>query len=744
MRSLFFSQKSIMSPKKEKKPKGPDSDSKDKCLKILDEIMAELVVIDADSMDKAFITKAMLKFEEVGEELKGKADEEITDFINLIAKIYEEFMMDGIPLTNDTIGLSNDCAGLIKEFLESSLSESQLKADLETLGKRLKSALKMEDAPEVSSGKGTETGKKETVEGETSAVKKEFFGTYELPIHSEEDSVMYDEFISETLEHVDSIENGIMELEKNPTDSELLNSIFRHFHSVKGAAGFLGILDVNKISHETENLLDLARKGKLYPDKTIVNLLLKSVDYQVRLMRHLDSRIKHMLGKISEDMMEPFLDISSILEELRATIQRAKEHPTAFPPEGPPGVEKVAGITAPAEKLEPSVGKTIATSAIKVSTEKLDALLELVGELVISHTLVSQDPVLQNEININILKNLSYMGKSTKSLQEQVMAVRMVPLRMMFQKMARLVRDLSDKTSKKITFEISGEETEIDKTVIDELNDPLVHLLRNSVDHGIEPPDERKATGKSETGQVTLKAYNQGGNAVIDIIDDGRGLNSERIRKKAIEKNLIKEEDNLTEREISNLILLPGFSTAAKTTDISGRGVGMDVVARNINKLNGKLEINSKNGKGSVFTIRLPLTMAIIDGMLVRVGKEKYIIPVVSIRESIQPSKKDITTVSTGAEVISVRDKLVPLIRLNRVFDVPESKNNPWEALVMIVEANGKISGLMVDNLIGQQQVVIKNLGTALQGVKGVSGGAILGDGRVGLILDIEGIVKSL
>jgi two-component system chemotaxis sensor kinase CheA len=483
----------------------------------------------------------------------------------------------------------------------------------------------------------------------------------------------------------------------------------------------------------------MARKGQLFVDKPIVNLLLKSTDCQVRIMRHLDSRIKNILGKIPKEQIEPPFPIGPLMEEIRGAISGAKERPFALPG---PGAVPVA--LAGEEQAEAAAGKAVVAAAIKVSTEKLDVLMELVGELVISHTLVIQDPVLQNGINSNILKNLTYMGKSTKSLQEQVLAVRMIPLRMMFQKMVRLVRDLADKINKKIQFEISGEETEIDKTVIDQLNDPLVHLLRNSVDHGVETPEERVAQGKPETGKIVLKAFNQGGNVVVEIMDDGKGLNREKIRSKATEKGLIKADKKLSDKEIFDLILLPGFSTAAKTTDISGRGVGMDVVSRNISKLNGKLEIQSEEGKGSKFTIRLPLTMAIIDGMIVRVGKERYIVPIVSIRESIKPSEKDITSVTKGEEVVNVRGGLVPLIRLNKLFSVQDSKTTPWEALVVIVEANGKQRGIMVDSLVGQQQVVIKNLGTQLQGIKGISGGAILGDGGVGLILDVEGIIESL
>lgn len=737
-------------PKKKqaKKFKHPPDPVRKSSAATLTKLMDELMATDVDSLDKALMAKAMLQLEGLRDGLKGNTDEDLVRFAGAIAKIYEGFMLDALPVSNENIALSLECGEFLKDFLEGGLDDSKAEEDFEELRGRLASIIREEQAvtgkkEEAAEEEGRPETGRETPEAGGAAEtggepeKKEVFPeTYPLPINSEEDSVIYTEFVSETTEHIESIENGIMALEKDPANNDLLNSIFRHFHSVKGAAGFLGILDMNKVSHETENLLDMARKGQLLVDKPIVNLLLKSTDCQVRIMRHLDSRIKNILGKIPKEQIAPPFPIGPLIEEIRGAISGAKGRPVSL-------LRPVAAL-AEEEKAGVAPGKAAVAAAIKVSTEKLDILMELVGELVISHTLVVQDPILQNEINANILKNLTYMGKNTKSLQEQVLAVRMIPLRMMFQKMVRLVRDLSDKINKKIHFEISGEETEIDKTVIDQLNDPLVHLLRNSVDHGVETPEERTAKGKPETGNIFLKAFNQGGNVVIEIMDDGKGLNRERIKSKAVEKGLVKADRKLSDKEIFDLILLPGFSTAAKTTDISGRGVGMDVVVRNISKLNGKLEIQSEEEKGSKFTIRLPLTMAIIDGMIVQVGKERYVIPVVSIRESIKPSKKDITSVTKGEEVVNVRGGLVPLIRLNKLFGIPDSKTTPWEALIMIVETNGKQRGIMVDNLVGQQQVVIKNLGARLHGIRGISGGAILGDGKVGLILDVEGIVESL
>ncbi|MBF0170994.1 MAG: chemotaxis protein CheA, partial [Nitrospinae bacterium] len=386
--------------------------------------------------------------------------------------------------------------------------------------------------------------------------------------------------------------------------------------------------------------------------------------------------------------------------------------------------------------------KASATTSLKVDTEKLDSLLELVGELVISQSIVIQDEALADERNRGLHKSLSNLGKITKNIQDHVMSLRMVPLRQTFQKMSRLVRDLSKKMGKPVHFNMIGEDTEIDKTLIEELNDPLVHLMRNALDHGIEPPEERVAAGKSSEGQVTLAAYHKGGNVYIELVDDGKGIDRNKILAKGVERGMVTPGQEMTDAEVFALIFEAGFSTAAKVTDVSGRGVGMDVVRSNIDRLGGRVEIASELGKGSTFTVKLPLTMAIVDGMIVRIGGERFIIPTISIRESIRPGKEEISTVKREGEMINIRGRLLPLIRLHQILQVQNAQfTNPWEGLVIIVESDDKEYGLMVDDLLGQQQVVIKSLGPRFRGLPGISGGTILGDGRVGLILDVSGVV---
>jgi two-component system, chemotaxis family, sensor kinase CheA len=322
------------------------------------------------------------------------------------------------------------------------------------------------------------------------------------------------------------------------------------------------------------------------------------------------------------------------------------------------------------------------------------------------------------------------------------MAMRMVPIKATFQKMIRLVRDLSKKSGKEVALEMQGEDTEIDRNMVEEIYEPLVHMIRNSVDHGIESPEERNRAGKAALGTVLLAAAQQGHDIVIEIQDDGKGLDAARIRAKAVERGLISEEAHLDDDSLYQLIFHPGFSTKDVVTEVSGRGVGMDVVKRSIESLRGKVEVSSVPGRGSRFQLRLPLTMAIIDGMVTRIGDERYIVPTIALKESLRPAQEAYLTVQGRGELINVRNHLMPLIRLHQVFDVEPRHHSPWEALVLVVGENGSRYCLLVDEIIGRQEVVIKSLGGTMRNLVGVSGGAILGDGKVALIIDVKGVVN--
>ena len=400
-----------------------------------------------------------------------------------------------------------------------------------------------------------------------------------------------------------------------------------------------------------------------------------------------------------------------------------------------------AAVDAAAEAARANVPNAPA-AMVKVDTTKLDGLLDLVGEMVIAQSLVGQNFNDLAGLNPQAVRNIAQLGRITKELQRVSMALRMVPIRGVFQKMSRVVRDIGIKQQKKVNFTTSGEDTELDRTVVEELNDPLLHMIRNSMDHGIERPEIRAAAGKPAIGNLILRAYHQGGNIIVEIEDDGAGLNQEKILKKAIERGLAREGDVLSEAEIFHFIFAAGFSTADKITDLSGRGVGLDVVRRNIERLRGRVEIFSQPGRGTKFKISLPLTLAIIDGFIVKVGEERYILPTLSVRESFRPQPGMVSRVQNRAEVVNVRGRIIPLLRLNEVFGISSTSREATDGIVVVVEAGTDLRCLLVDGLLHKQEVVIKNLNDMMVHKNELlAGAAILGDGLVGLILDVNALV---
>lgn len=384
------------------------------------------------------------------------------------------------------------------------------------------------------------------------------------------------------------------------------------------------------------------------------------------------------------------------------------------------------------------------STSIRVGIDKVDSLINMVGELVITQAMLSQ--IGQQEITeatiASLQEGLAQLAHSTRDLQENVMRIRMLPISFVFSRFPRLVRDISQKLNKQVELKLLGEQTELDKTVMEKISDPMVHLVRNSLDHGLETVEQRLAAGKDPVGKVTLNAFHQGGNIVIEIMDDGQGLNTVKIKQKAVANGLVSEADELGDDEINELIFMPGFSTVDEVSDISGRGVGMDVVRRNIQSLNGSVEVSSAAGVGSTFTIRLPLTLAILDGQLVRVAKHTYIIPLISIVESLQIDISKVSRVGKDLDVLRLRDEYIPILRLYSIFNHPGAIETLDKTLLVVVESDNQKIGLLVDDLLSQQQVVIKSLEANYQKVDGVSGATILGDGRVSLIVDISGLIK--
>lgn len=577
-----------------------------------------------------------------------------------------------------------------------------------------------------------------------------------LVMNIDSDGDLLREFTNESQEHLQNIEQGVLVLEENPKDRDTLNSIFRAFHTFKGGSGLLNLMPMNRTAHELENLLDLARQDKLQITSDIINLILEGGDV---LKQFIDEMNAQLTGKNPPGPI--IVQTKDLLTRVRAAVTGSKipaaqvaagssapsaPPPAAAAPAAPVPAPEAAGSAASAS---PAAGASAAKAAapaggavVKVDTLKLDSLVDLVGEMVIAQSMVQLDPEVARLSNQNLNRNLAQLGRITKELQRIAMSMRMVPIRPTFQKMNRLVRDVCAKQGKQVELILVGEDTELDRTIVEEISDPLVHMIRNAVDHGIEVPDVRTKAGKPAQGTIHLSAYHQGGNIVIQIKDDGGGLRKDRILKKAVEKGILRPDQTLPDKEIFDLIFAPGFSTAEKVTDISGRGVGMDVVKRNIEKLRGKVEIDSVEGKGSVFNIYLPLTLAIIDGLIISIGNERYILPTLSVRESFRPTAQMLSTVHERGEMVNVRGRLYPLLRLYEAFNIKPQTENPEESIVIVIEAGQDVRCLLVDQLLGKQEVVIKSLGETFKANPAIAGAAILGDGRVGLILDVNTLVR--
>lgn len=563
-----------------------------------------------------------------------------------------------------------------------------------------------------------------------------------------QDAELVGDFLTESREHLTSIESHMLTLEQNPSDAEALNSVFRGFHTIKGLAGFLEFIPILEVAHEVETLLDLARTGQLAITPAVVDVVLESADC-----------LKHGLNAVEAEMsgktLPPTTDYRDLLPKIRGCATHTTDESLCPEPE-PVAVEPSASLTvqegcpaqAPAASpvAQPEVpgksspGKSVDAQSLRVDTAKLDYLMDMVGEMVIAQSLVSQNPHLAEVQDPRLLRDLSQLGRITGDVQRTAMAMRMLPIGHLFQRTARQVRDLSRKAGKHVELETSGEDTQLDKNIAEQLSDPLMHMVRNAIDHGIEPPEVREAAGKSAMAHVRLAAYHQGGQIVIEVSDDGRGLDQEKILAKAQQNGLVGDNAHLSQNEIFNLIFEPGFSTATQVTDISGRGVGMDVVRKHVQKLRGRIDIQSKVGQGTTFFLKLPLTLAIIEGLVVVVGSQRYIAPIFAVREMFRPKPELLSTIQGRDEMAMVRGRLLPIVRLHKRFGFTPRSEDPCEGILIVTECQEKLFCLLVDDVIGKQEVVIKSLGESLKNIAGVAGSAILGDGRVGLILDMEGL----
>src|SRR6185295_2863080 len=451
------------------------------------------------------------------------------------------------------------------------------------------------------------------------------------------------------------------------------------------------------------------------------------------------TRVEGLLGGAAPT--EPASN-AALLAKVRDLMEgKAAEPSTAATPKS---VEApVAEVTAAAPVAEARKSDASESRLVKVDTAKLDFLVDMVGEIVIAQSMIRHDGQLVSG-HTKLQRNLAHLSRITGEVQKTAMSMRMVPVGQLFQKSARLIRDLTRKSGKKIELDLVGEETELDRTIVDELADPMMHMIRNAADHGIELPEDRVKAGKSPVARIGLKAYHQAGYIAVEISDDGRGLSREKLLAKARERGLVQDGASLSDKDVFNLIFEPGFSTAEKVTDLSGRGVGMDVVRRQVQRMRGRVDIESHLGSGTKFVIKLPLTLAIIDGLVVGVGEHRYIVPIFVVHEIFQPRPETIFTVEGRKEMILIRGSLMPVIRLYQRFNVQPRSTDLAESVVVVAEAHGKRFCLVVDELIGKHEVVIKTLGAMFKDLPGVAGGAILGDGRVGLIVDMDGIFGEL
>lgn len=572
-------------------------------------------------------------------------------------------------------------------------------------------------------------------------------------------------FIQESGEHLDSIEVNILEWEANPDDKEIVNSIFRPFHTIKGMAGFLNLNQIQGLSHELENLLDAARDGKLKFSRALAELILFGVDALRELMKNLAERLENKPP-------------SPLSYDLQSMISRVKGMLSSPPP--PPAVPRVGAILVHEKSAKPAevidaltrqsagdprpVGDILVEDKVipredlenalniqarkerdvsqgkylKVDTLKMDALFDLVGELVITNNMLIQNKAIQEHLDRRANSDFAQLKRITSSLQNISLSMRMVPIGTTFQKMRRVVYDLAQKSGKKINLRLAGESTEIDRNLVESLYDPLLHMVRNASDHGVETPEKRRAAGKEDAGNVSLEAYQKGGHIFIEIRDDGGGIDPQKVKRKALSKGLITEADELDDHALINMIFRPGFSTVENITDISGRGVGMDVVKKAAAKLGGRVEVQSVVGAGSTFILKFPLTLAIIDGIVVMIGNERYIVPTIHVKEALKVTRQQYNVVAGKGETLLIRDRVYPLIRVHRHFSSVSAIEHPWDAIVILVETESRDVAMQVDEIVGKQEVVIKNLGDSFQSSHGISGGAILGDGRIGLILDVN------
>ncbi|MBF0198840.1 MAG: chemotaxis protein CheA [Planctomycetes bacterium] len=571
-------------------------------------------------------------------------------------------------------------------------------------------------------------------------------------------------FVSEAKELFIQIESALMSLDTNPSDINIVNEAFRAVHSLKGNAGLFHLEQIEMVSHAIETILDDLRCAKSIANVTIINIILGAIDAlkaavvtlgeggepEVQGYGELCEVLKGLLNQQNESdpqAGEEALDTSPLIPEELAQDSPVKgalqDNSVKGSRQGSPVKAAPQDNSVKGPRRDSPV--KAAPQDIRVEIKKLDLMINLLGELLIADAMISQNPKISLLDDTNLNQAATYLHRIVSDLQDVAMSVRMVPVENLFQKMIRISHDLSRKGGKLIKLMMSGQSTELDRSVLDKLSDPLIHMIRNAVDHGIEDSDVREEMGKDKCGHIHLSAEQRGNEIIIILEDDGAGLDKDKILKKAIDVGLFKETDAPTHTDdIYPLIFCPGFSTAEKVSDVSGRGVGMDVVKRNLESVHGRVSISSELGQGTRFELSIPLTLAILEGMLVRVGHSKFTIPVSSIRESLRPDAEQIHMRPDGQEMIKLRKEILPVVRLHQKFNIPPDKSQLESGVILVLSADGQHFCLFVDEILHQHETVIKELTGHVAGIKSLTGCNILGDGQVALIINVEGLYRSL
>lgn len=576
---------------------------------------------------------------------------------------------------------------------------------------------------------------------------------------------MVQKFVEESSDLIDNAENAILALEQESGDMSHIEEAFRVIHTIKGNAGFFWFGTIEGMCMAVEGVLDTVRRGDRKVDSKIINLLLESLDNLRSSLKQVQSgsmkpgqhqssgKVDHAINSKNEGDYKPLGDLliemgvasrDSVEEALELQQMKLGEILVKQ------GSAKAEAVEKALQSQGKSAGKgdqlgnyKLKRKDIRVDTERLDTLFDLMGELITAEAMVLSSPDLQGFEHSNFDRSATYLSKISREMQEITMSIRMIPLDGLFNKMRRLVRDLSKKFDKEIELKISGEDTEMDRNVMEEISDPLVHIIRNAIDHGIEDREKRIAAGKPEHGTVELQARYEGNEIWITVIDDGGGLNKQRILDRAVDRGLISAEQNLEEKEVYQLIFEPGFSTAETVSEISGRGVGMDVVRKNIEKLRGKIDIDSEEGNGTSFILKIPLTLAIIEAVTFTVGRQLYALPITDVIQFHKAESRELTSTEADREVIQLRGEVLPLIKIHEFFSIDEGLKDVEEGIVVVLHSGSRKAAILADEIVGYRQLVIKALPPYLGELRAVSGCSIMSDGQVSLIIDTGALLSS-